>query len=103
MGILLYLASFKLSRGGLGGWVVGKSDFNENPKSDFDFDFDLGFVNIPNTKVVSILGGYETCFGIGLDPKNIRWESKRTEKHSIQNFFNHIKLSNNHKLEADIL
>ena len=31
-----------------GGWVVGKSDFNENPvvSLDLDLDFDLGFVNI---------------------------------------------------------
>ena len=28
---------------GLGGWVVGKSDFKENPKSDLDLD--LGFVS----------------------------------------------------------
>ena len=36
---------FKLSR--RAGWLVGKSDFNENPvvSQDFDFDFDLGFVN----------------------------------------------------------
>ena len=27
-----------------GRWVVGKSDFEENPKSDLDLD--LGFVNI---------------------------------------------------------
>ena len=33
-----------LSRGwGLGGGVVGKSDFKENPKSDLDLD--LGFLN----------------------------------------------------------
>ena len=30
-------------RGGVGGWVVGKSDSKENPKSDLDLD--LGFVN----------------------------------------------------------
>ena len=34
--------------GWLAGWVVGKSDFNENPvvSPDLDLDFDLGFVNI---------------------------------------------------------
>ena len=31
-----------------GGWVGGKSDFNENPvvSLDLDLDFDLGFVKI---------------------------------------------------------
>ena len=33
-----------------GGWVVGKSDFNENPvvslDLDLDLDFNLGFVNL---------------------------------------------------------
>ena len=30
----------------MAGWVVGESDFNENPFAslDFDLDFDLGFV-----------------------------------------------------------
>ena len=32
----------------MAGWVVGKSDFNENPvvslDLDWDLDFDLGFV-----------------------------------------------------------
>ena len=41
MGILLYLASLKLSRGWLAGWVVGKSDFNENPVVSLDLDFGL--------------------------------------------------------------
>ena len=39
---------FKTFPGGwLAGWVVGKSDFNENPvvSLDLDLDFDLGFVN----------------------------------------------------------
>ena len=27
-----------------------------------------------------MLGGYETCFGISLDPKTIDLESKRAEK-----------------------
>ena len=26
-------------------WVLGKSDFNENPVVSLDFDFDLEFVN----------------------------------------------------------
>ena len=34
----------------MAGWVVGKSDFNENPvvslDLDLDLDFDLGFVKI---------------------------------------------------------
>ena len=30
---------------GVAGWVVGKSDFNENPVVSADLDFDLGFVN----------------------------------------------------------
>ena len=34
----------------MAGWVVGKSDFNENPvvslDLDFDLDFDLGFAKI---------------------------------------------------------
>ena len=34
----MYLASLKLSRGG---WVVGKSDFNENPVVSLDLDFGL--------------------------------------------------------------
>ena len=50
-----------------------------------------------------MLGDYETCFGISLDPKLIRWESKRVENHSIQDLFNHFKLSNIYKLEADLL
>ena len=31
-----------------GGWVVGKSNLNENPvvSPDLDLDFDLGFVNV---------------------------------------------------------
>ena len=31
----------------MAGWVVRKSDFNENPvvSLDFNLDFDLGFVN----------------------------------------------------------
>ena len=28
----------------MAGWVVGKSDFNENPVVSLDLDFDLGFV-----------------------------------------------------------
>ena len=44
--ILLYLASLKLSRlaGWLGmvGWVVGKSDFNENQVVSLDLDLDFG-------------------------------------------------------------
>ena len=36
--------------GWVAGWVVGKSDFNENPvvslDLDLDMDFDLGFVNL---------------------------------------------------------
>ena len=31
--------------GWLGGRVVGKSDFNENPVVSLDLDLDLGFVN----------------------------------------------------------
>ena len=31
--------------GRLGGRLVGKSDFNENPVVSLDLDFDLGFVN----------------------------------------------------------
>ena len=58
---------------------------------------------IQNKNCQYILGGYETCFGISLDPKTIRWESKRAKNHSIQDFFNHVKLSNIYKLEADIL
>ena len=50
-----------------------------------------------------MLGGYETCFGKSLDAKIIRWESKRAENHYIQDFFNHIKLSNIYKLKTDIL
>ena len=64
MGILLYLASLKFSQGG---WVVGKSDFNENPVVSPDLDLDFGlrlwFVNIMNlvrdliqTKKPSIYG-----------------------------------------------
>ena len=45
---LLYLASLKLSQGGWG-WVVGKSDFNENPVVSLNLDLDFGlrlrFVN----------------------------------------------------------
>ena len=35
------------------GWVVGKSDFNENPvvSLDLDLDFDLGFVKSKKYKV----------------------------------------------------
>ena len=40
--VYLYLAYLILSRGW--GWMVGKSDSKENPKSDLDLD--LGFVNI---------------------------------------------------------
>ena len=37
--VYLYLAYLILFWGwGLGGWVVGKSDFKENPKSDLDLD-----------------------------------------------------------------
>ena len=36
-------------------------------------------------------------------PKSIYWESKRPEKLSIQDFFNHDKLSYIYKLEADII
>ena len=54
LGILLYLASLKLSRGWLAGWVVGNSDFNENPVVSLDLDFDLGFVN--TRKVSSVMG-----------------------------------------------
>ena len=41
--ILLYLAYLKLSRvgGWVAGWVVGKSDFNENPVVGLDLDFGL--------------------------------------------------------------
>ena len=31
---------------GVTGWVVGISDFNENPVISLDLDFDLGFVKI---------------------------------------------------------
>ena len=40
MDILLCLAFLKLSR--LAGWVVGKSDFNENPVVSLDLDLDFG-------------------------------------------------------------
>ena len=39
----MYLASLKLSRVAGWGWVVGKSDFNENPVVSFDLD--LVFLN----------------------------------------------------------
>ena len=39
-----------------------------------------------------MLGDYETCFGISLDPKLIHWESKEAENHSIQDFFNNVKV-----------
>ena len=41
--ILLYISSLKLSRvaGWLEGWVVGKSDFKENPVDSLDFALDL--------------------------------------------------------------
>ena len=45
-----------------GGWVVGKSDSKENPKSDLDLD--LGFVNIKfnfNFKNNSILKEGNVC------------------------------------------
>ena len=32
--------------GWLNGWVVGKSNFNENPYFSLDLDFDLGFVSV---------------------------------------------------------
>ena len=42
----MYLASLKLSRvaggGGGGDWVVGKTDFNENPVVSLDLDLDFG-------------------------------------------------------------
>ena len=42
----MYLASLKLSRVagwlGVAGWVVGKSDFNENPVVSLDLDLDFG-------------------------------------------------------------
>ena len=43
MGILLYLASLKLSRvaGGGGGW---KNRFNENPVVSLDLDLDFGLL-----------------------------------------------------------
>ena len=44
--VQLYLASLKLSRvaGWLGGWgwLVGESDFNENPVVSLDLDLDFG-------------------------------------------------------------
>ena len=39
LGILMYIASLKLSR--VAGWVVGKTDFNENPVVSLDLDFGL--------------------------------------------------------------
>ena len=35
-----------------------------------------------------VLGCYEICYGISLDPKTIRWESKRAKNLSIHDFFN---------------
>ena len=58
---------------------------------------------IQNKSCQYTLGGYETCFGISLDPKTIRWESKRDENYLIQDFFDHVKLSNIYKVEVDIL
>ena len=57
---------------------------------------------IQNKSCQYTLGGYETCFGIRLDPKTILWESKRAENHSIQDFFDRVKVSNIYKVEADI-
>ena len=44
MDILLYLAFLKLFRlaGWVAGWLVGKSDFNENPVVSPDLDLDFG-------------------------------------------------------------
>ena len=36
----------------MGGWLVGKSDFNENPVVSPDLDFDLGFVNINDSAML---------------------------------------------------
>ena len=44
LGILLYLASLKLFQVAGGGWLVGESDFNENPVVSLDLDLDFGFV-----------------------------------------------------------
>ena len=35
-------------------WVVGKSDFNENPVVSLDLDLDLGFVNSASRVVLSV-------------------------------------------------
>ena len=40
---------FQLIPRGTAAYIV-TCDFNENPKSDFDFDFDLGFVNMLSEK-----------------------------------------------------
>ena len=43
--VLIWVGSTTSSSRSGWGWVVGKSDFNENPVVSLDLDFDLGFVN----------------------------------------------------------
>ena len=55
----------------------------------------------PRQKLLVSIGGYETCFGISLDPKTIRLESKRAKNLSTKDCFNPAKYINMYKLKAD--
>ena len=51
---------------GVAGWVVGKSDFNENPVVSLDLDFDLGFVNKFCFGNINVTCFFETFTGVAL-------------------------------------
>ena len=82
-----------------------KSDFPTTHPATHPGKFQISKIQqyIQNKSCQYRLGGYETCFGIRLDPKTIHWESKRAKNLSTEDFFNPAKQSNIYKQEADIL
>ena len=76
-------------------WVFIKIRFSNHPASHpGKFQRSKIPQHIQNKSCQYILGDYETCFGISLDPKTIRCQSKRAKNRSIQDFFNHVELNN---------
>ena len=68
-------------------WVFIKLRFPNRPPPATQVSFkEARYSNISKTKVLSILGGCETCFGIGLDQKSIHWESKLAENLQSKNY-----------------
>ena len=67
--------------GGVAGWVVGKSAFDENPvvSLDLDLDFNTGFVNIYHNQLLKFVCSqfalFDIIFGPWLIPKHVSYPS----------------------------